>query len=83
MDATMKFALGCWGVGIASYRVVRHPIYSGLLLMLLGTAVLVRQVGAFLVLVFCFFGFWVKLRQEEALLTPQFYLLLGQRWCPA
>jgi protein-S-isoprenylcysteine O-methyltransferase Ste14 len=51
------------------YRLIRHPIYSGLLLMLLGTAVLVRQVGGFVVLVFCLCGFWVKLRQEETLLT--------------
>jgi len=51
------------------YRLVRHPIYSGLLLMILGTAVLVGQVGGFLVLVFCFCGFWLKLRREEALLT--------------
>lgn len=51
------------------YRLVRHPIYSGLLLMILGTAVLAGRVGAFLALAICFGGFWVKLRQEEALLT--------------
>jgi protein-S-isoprenylcysteine O-methyltransferase Ste14 len=51
------------------YRVVRHPIYSGLLLMILGTAILAGQAGAFIALVICFGGFWVKLRQEEALLT--------------
>ena len=51
------------------YRFVRHPIYSGLLLMFVGTAVLVGQVGGFLVLAFCFCGFWLKLRREEALLT--------------
>jgi protein-S-isoprenylcysteine O-methyltransferase Ste14 len=51
------------------YRVVRHPIYSGLLLMILGTAVLMGHVGGFVALVICFCGFWVKLRQEEALLT--------------
>ncbi|HKA54677.1 MAG TPA: isoprenylcysteine carboxylmethyltransferase family protein, partial [Candidatus Binatia bacterium] len=51
------------------YRVVRHPIYSGLLLMILGTAVLTGQVGGFVVLVFCFCGLWVKLRREEAFLT--------------
>lgn len=54
------------------YRVVRHPIYSGLLLMILGTAVLVGQVGGFLVLLFCFCGFWVKLRREDALLSKHF-----------
>jgi protein-S-isoprenylcysteine O-methyltransferase Ste14 len=51
------------------YRLVRHPIYSGLLLMIFGTAILVGKVGAFIVLVVCFGGFWVKSRQEEALLT--------------
>jgi protein-S-isoprenylcysteine O-methyltransferase Ste14 len=51
------------------YRVVRHPIYSGLLLMILGTAVLAGQVSGFVALGICFGGFWVKLRQEEALLT--------------
>jgi protein-S-isoprenylcysteine O-methyltransferase Ste14 len=51
------------------YRVVRHPIYSGLLLMIIGTVVLVGQVGGFIALVICFWAFWMKLRQEEALLT--------------
>ncbi len=82
MDATIKFAVGCWGVVIGfwmkedheliergPYRVVRHPIYSGLLLLILGTAFLVGQMGGFVALVICFCGFWVKLRQEEALLT--------------
>jgi protein-S-isoprenylcysteine O-methyltransferase Ste14 len=51
------------------YRVVRHPIYSGLLLMIVGTVLLAGQVGGLVALVICFGGFWVKLRQEEALLT--------------
>jgi protein-S-isoprenylcysteine O-methyltransferase Ste14 len=51
------------------YRVVRHPIYSGLLLMILGTAILIGQVGGFVVLGFCACGLWVKLRREEAWLT--------------
>jgi protein-S-isoprenylcysteine O-methyltransferase Ste14 len=51
------------------YRLVRHPIYSGLLLMILGTAVLAGRVGGFIALAFCFCGFWVKLRQEERLLA--------------
>jgi protein-S-isoprenylcysteine O-methyltransferase Ste14 len=53
------------------YRVVRHPIYSGLLLMILGTAILVGKLGGFVVLAFSFCGLWVKLRREEALLTEQ------------
>jgi protein-S-isoprenylcysteine O-methyltransferase Ste14 len=51
------------------YRLVRHPIYSGLLLMILGTALMAGQVGGFIALVVCFCGFWIKLRQEEALLS--------------
>jgi protein-S-isoprenylcysteine O-methyltransferase Ste14 len=51
------------------YRAVRHPIYSGLLLMILGTAILIGQVGSFLVLAFSTCGLWLKLRREEILLT--------------
>ena len=51
------------------YRIVRHPIYSGLLLMILGTTVLVGQVSGFVALLIWFCGVWIKLRQEEDLLT--------------
>lgn len=51
------------------YRLVRHPIYSGLLLMIFGTATLVGKAGALIVLAMCFGGFWLKLRQEETLLS--------------
>jgi protein-S-isoprenylcysteine O-methyltransferase Ste14 len=51
------------------YRLVRHPIYSGLLVMILGTAVLAGQVAGFVALLICFWGCWIKLRQEELLLT--------------
>lgn len=53
------------------YRLVRHPIYSGLLVMILGTTVLAGQLGGFVALTVCFCGFWIKLRQEEVLLTKR------------
>ena len=53
------------------YRLVRHPIYSGLLVMILGTTILAGQLGGFVALLICSCGFWVKLRQEEALLTKR------------
>ncbi len=53
------------------YRYVRHPIYSGLLLLILGTAVLAGQLGGFVAVLICFCGFWIKLRQEEALLSKR------------
>ncbi len=51
------------------YRTVRHPIYSGLLLMVLGTAILAGRWVDFIALTLSFFGLWMKLRQEEVLLT--------------
>lgn len=54
------------------YRFVRHPIYTGLLLALLGTAAgrdsLLAFVGFGLVAV----GFTIKFREEEKLLTGHF-----------
>jgi protein-S-isoprenylcysteine O-methyltransferase Ste14 len=54
------------------YRFVRHPIYSGMLLALLGTALAIGEargfVGAALILV----GFVVKLRVEEARMRETF-----------
>ncbi len=54
------------------YRWVRHPIYSGLLLMVLGTAILASRVSGFIALLLCFCGVWIKLHQEEVLLTKHF-----------
>ena len=39
--------------------------------MILGTAILVGQVGSFVVLAFYSCGLWLKLRREETLLTKQ------------
>ncbi len=54
------------------YRLVRHPMYAGLLLMFLGTA-LVRGTGQAFGAVALFFALHVwKLRAEEALLARHF-----------
>jgi protein-S-isoprenylcysteine O-methyltransferase Ste14 len=54
------------------YGYVRHPIYSGLLLMFLGTAVAIGRLDAWLGTLVCALGFWIKLRQEEALMMRHF-----------
>ena len=54
------------------YEYVRHPIYSGLLLMVLGAAILSGRIIAFIVFAIFFLGFWFKSRQEELLLTRHF-----------
>ncbi len=54
------------------YRVVRHPIYSGLLFGILGTAVVVGQVRAILGLLLMMTGVLIKIRREEAALRQHF-----------
>ena len=54
------------------YRFVRHPIYTGLLVMCLGTAVEIGQLRCWLGLIVVFVGFWIKLSQEEQLLMRHF-----------
>ena len=47
------------------YAYVRHPIYSGLLLLSLATAVHYATLGGFVLLVLAAIGFAFKMRQEE------------------
>ena len=51
---------------------MRHPIYTGQLLMGLGTATGSGRLVAFAGLALFFVGFWIKLRQEEKLLVRRF-----------
>lgn len=54
------------------YRFVRHPIYTGLLLMCLATAIEFGEMRFWLALPVWFIGFWLKLRQEERLMLRHF-----------
>jgi protein-S-isoprenylcysteine O-methyltransferase Ste14 len=54
------------------YKFMRHPIYTGHLLMGMGTATASGLVIALAGLVSFAAGFWVKLRQEERLLLRNF-----------
>jgi protein-S-isoprenylcysteine O-methyltransferase Ste14 len=54
------------------YRYARHPIYTGHLLMALGTALASGLLIAFAGVLSLFLGFWIKLRQEETLLLRHF-----------
>jgi protein-S-isoprenylcysteine O-methyltransferase Ste14 len=54
------------------YALVRHPIYTALLLMFLGTALAIGTVGALAGVPVLFLSFWIKFRQEEALMTEHF-----------
>lgn len=54
------------------YRWVRHPIYTGLLVMGLGGVVWSGHLIAIAVFVTAMLGLWLKSRQEEKLLTKYF-----------
>jgi protein-S-isoprenylcysteine O-methyltransferase Ste14 len=54
------------------YRFVRHPIYSGLLLAFLGTALMIGEWRALLAVVIVGVSFWRKLRLEERWLGEYF-----------
>lgn len=54
------------------YRYVRHPIYTGILLALLGTVVLEGEWRALLGFAIMFVSFWRKLRLEETWLGEHF-----------
>jgi protein-S-isoprenylcysteine O-methyltransferase Ste14 len=54
------------------YALVRHPIYTGLLTGILGTAIALGQVRGLLAFVLIFFSLWYKLRLEEKWMRAQF-----------
>ena len=54
------------------YRFVRHPIYTGLLLMCLGTAIEIARLRSWLALPLMAVAFWIKLKQEERLMLTHF-----------
>ena len=54
------------------YALVRHPIYSGLLLAIIGTAVSLGKVRGFLAVVVILIGWWLKWRAEEDFMVQEF-----------
>jgi protein-S-isoprenylcysteine O-methyltransferase Ste14 len=54
------------------YRAIRHPIYTGILLALLGTAVQIGQVRGFIAVLVAGLSFYFKARREESFLAEEF-----------
>ncbi len=71
-SSDVQFKQGHELVARGPYRLVRHPIYTSLLLMSLGTAIAANRLGAIAGLFCVFAGVWIKLRQEEKLLMQHF-----------
>jgi protein-S-isoprenylcysteine O-methyltransferase Ste14 len=54
------------------YRRVRHPIYTGLLLAFLGTAMIIGEVRAFFAFLLLLISFAIKSQAEEARMSETF-----------
>lgn len=54
------------------YRIIRHPIYTGLLLMFTGSGIALGEYRAILAILIFFASFWYKLMKEEKLLLKLF-----------
>jgi protein-S-isoprenylcysteine O-methyltransferase Ste14 len=54
------------------YRAVRHPIYTGLLLALIGTAMAIGEWRGVLAVIFALIGFLRKIRVEEERMNENF-----------
>jgi protein-S-isoprenylcysteine O-methyltransferase Ste14 len=54
------------------YTIVRHPIYTGILLALLGSTLVSSTLGSLLGFVFAIISLWQKARMEEKLLITEF-----------
>lgn len=54
------------------YRVIRHPIYTGILLALFGTVLAMGEVRGLLALAIAWLSFYEKARREESFLVHEF-----------
>ena len=71
-SSSVTFKQGHELIRTGPYRLVRHPIYTGLLIMALGTALDFGQLRCWLAVPVMAAAFWVKLKQEEKLLLRHF-----------
>ena len=54
------------------YRLVRHPIYTGLLAMVIATAIQQGHIAGMIGLILIFVSLWIKLNNEEEVMRTQF-----------
>ena len=59
-------------IGTGPYARIRHPIYSGVILGLLGTALAIGEWRALIAVAVLFVSYFIKARKEEALLAREF-----------
>lgn len=71
-SASVEIKQGHELITAGPYGVVRHPIYSGLLLVFVGNCLMVGDWRGILAVGIVFVSFWLKLRVEERWLQKRF-----------
>jgi protein-S-isoprenylcysteine O-methyltransferase Ste14 len=59
-------------IATGPYRFIRHPIYTGILLAMLGSVLQLGQVRGFLAILIACVSFYIKAKREESFLTSEF-----------
>jgi protein-S-isoprenylcysteine O-methyltransferase Ste14 len=54
------------------YRLVRHPIYTGLMAMIIGTWLELGHIAGLIGVILVFISLWIKLSSEEQVMLRQF-----------
>ena len=71
-SSNVTFRQGHELIKTGPYRFVRHPIYTGILLMCFGQAIHNGRLKAWLGFLILSLGFWIKLQQEKSLMLRHF-----------
>jgi protein-S-isoprenylcysteine O-methyltransferase Ste14 len=71
-SSDVRFKQGHELIQTGPYRFVRHPIYTGIILMCFGSAILFGQLHCWLGALVMGIGFWIKLKQEETIMLQHF-----------
>ncbi|HEV2320344.1 MAG TPA: isoprenylcysteine carboxylmethyltransferase family protein [Verrucomicrobiae bacterium] len=71
-SSDVRFKQGHELVQTGPYRFVRHPIYTGLLIMCLAVAIQFGRLHQWLGVLIIGIGLWIKLKQEETIMLQHF-----------
>jgi protein-S-isoprenylcysteine O-methyltransferase Ste14 len=71
-SGTVTVKVGHQLIRTGPYRWVRHPIYSGMILAMIGTAINIGQLRGVVAVVLLWIGFIMKSRIEERFMTNTF-----------
>ena len=71
-SATVTHKEGHELIRTGPYRSIRHPIYTGIMLAMIGSAVALGQVRGLIGAAILWLAFYVKARREESFLAQEF-----------